>query len=71
MDEAAAALVGAAVAGVSVEDALEDPFKGPPKLHGFGRGEADGVVVDAIEGVINNHPWAAVALGDNSQRAQT
>jgi hypothetical protein len=53
-----------------MEDGLEDPLEGPAELHGFRWCQADGVGIDAIEGVVDDDARPAVTLGHNSKGAE-
>jgi hypothetical protein len=62
--------VDGAKLGVGMPNAIEKTLEGTAELHGLGRGELDGVVVDPIEGQVNNQPWTAIALRDAAQRGE-
>jgi hypothetical protein len=49
-------------------NAVEETVKGPAELHSLLRTEAEGLVVDAREGVVNDSMMAAVALGYDASR---
>jgi hypothetical protein len=62
--------VDRAMGGVGVADGGKETVKRASKLHGLGRGAADGVVVDAVKGEVDNEPGAAFALGDDAKGRQ-
>jgi hypothetical protein len=53
---------------IGVDKATQEPGEGPAKLHGLGRCEPDGVVIDARVGVVNNQPRPAFALRHDAER---
>ena len=55
-----------AEARVGVDHLRNEPFKGSTELHGFARGQKDGVAVNAGEAVINNWSWASLVLWNDA-----
>ena len=51
-------------------DGLQNPLEGSAKLHGLPRGQADGIIIDAVEGVVNDDAGAVIPLGDHAKRAE-
>jgi hypothetical protein len=49
-------------------DLEEKALQGAAKLHGFGRRQLDGAVIDPIMGEIHNQPWSTIALRNGTQR---
>jgi hypothetical protein len=61
--------VHGAVAGISVDDGLEEAIKGFAELHAFSRGERHSIIIDSKEAVINDCTRTAVPLRYDSKRA--
>ena len=59
-----------AEARVRVEDGGEDAVEGAPKLHGVEWGKWDGILVDVVEGVVNDGAGSPVVLGYDAQGAE-
>lgn len=53
---------------IGVDEATQETWEGPAKLHGLGRRQPDCVVIDARVGVVNNQPRAALTLRHDAER---
>jgi hypothetical protein len=49
-------------------DVEQQPLQGTTKLHGFVRGQLDGVSVDAVEGQIHNEMGTTATLGNTPKK---
>lgn len=58
--------VDGALGRVGKAELPKDSVQGVPKLHGFSGCQPCGLVVDERERVVDNRPWSAVTLGDDS-----
>ena len=51
-------------------DMSQQALEGPSKLHGLRWSKAEGLRIDAKEGVVRDSAGPAVTLGDDTQRRQ-
>jgi hypothetical protein len=56
------------IARIGVNQSSETTLQGPAKLHGFVRFPGKGVTVHTLEDVVDNQPWAPVALRHDAER---
>jgi hypothetical protein len=59
-----------AVAGVGVDDGMEEAVEGSPELHGFGRGLFSDGGIGLAPSIIVNEPVPAASLRDAANGAQ-
>ena len=59
------------MAGVGFSEALEEAPQRPSELHGFRGHERQGVVIDPMEGVIDDRAGLPCMLGDDPNQAES
>jgi hypothetical protein len=63
--------VDRAEVGASMMDRVENAFQRSPELHGLGWHHPQGILVDAIESVVNDEAGTTLPLGNHPEWGQT